>query len=117
MLHNRSISSTQKLLQQLWVLGEFGLETSPHDSFLGFGPVRPEWVSALISTIERFIGSGCADDVLFLGLAFELLGLEEVLIGGVLIGSDCERRGVDVAEFTVVVGGEVEVYGFLFLHE
>lgn len=117
MLHNRSISSTKKLLQYFWVLGKFGLETDLHDCFLDFSPVGSERLSALISTIECFIGSGCADDVLFLGLAFELLRLEEVLIGGILKGADCERRGVDVVEFTILFGGKIEVDGFLFLHE
>jgi hypothetical protein len=117
MLHNGSVPSAQKFLQDLWVLGEFSPKTRLHDYFLDVSPVRPERLCPLIAAVECIIRSGCADDVLFLGLSLKLLGLEEVFIGGILKGPECEGGGVDVVEFAVLFSGKVEVDRFLSLHD
>lgn len=117
MLHNGSISGAQKFLQEFRILCEFGLETNPHDGFLDFSPVGSERLSTFISTVKCLIGSGCADDVLFLGLTLKLLGLEEMFISRVLKGANSERGGINVVEFAVFIVWKIEVNGFLFLHE
>lgn len=117
MLDDGPIASGHKLFEKGWVLAELEPESVLHDLLLDLFPVRPERNGAFVASVEGVVRGGSLNDVLFLGSANELFGLEVVLVGVVEVVAFFERREVDVAKLSIFFFWFVEVdRGGVLLH-